>query len=333
MKTRRQMNSTSRQTTDTVHREIRVSDIQRGPGPIQPSALIAIADEVVLEQASRSLGGASVSALEIKADILNASSADLLIAESSVFHRRGPFSIWRTHLKEIDGTPVAQVIHTLITEGERIDVERIEPSAIPVRANRRSTSATIADERREIIAEAACNVIAHKGFAASSIREIADAAGMHVPTMYQYVSSKEEVLELVYQWVIRQVRKNVNDVFQSEAAPRDQLVAVTNKLVENTDAMRRHTGVLNRELRSLSKDARRRVIDDYAEIVGKIADVISAGIQIGEFRAVNPTIVANFIDAMCDMWALRQFAVGQFDIAEFRNEVVDFMEYGLSRKS
>lgn len=172
-------------------------------------------------------------------------------------------------------------------------------------------------------------VIANKGFSASSIREIAEAAGMHVPTMYQYVSSKDEVLELVYHWVMRRVRENVADALASTEGPRQRLRAVTLKLIENNDRGRRETGVLNRELRSLSKPARARVVNEYVEVVGEIADVIAEGVKSGEFLDVNPVITANFIDALCDMWALRQFAVGQYDVTEFREQLLRFIERGI----
>jgi AcrR family transcriptional regulator len=199
----------------------------------------------------------------------------------------------------------------------------------PAKQEKKNGSVGSVEERREKIAEAASMVIANKGFAASSIREIADAAGMHVPTMYQYVSSKDEVLELVYRWVMRRVRENVDKALVSTQDPRERLRAVTLKLIENNTQGRRDTGVLNRELRSLSKTARARVLDEYVEVVGDISEVISEGVASGEFRPVNPVIIANFIDALCDMWALRQFAIGQYSVEEYREQLLEFIERGL----
>lgn len=67
------------------------------------------------------------------------------------------------------------------------------------------------------------------------------------------------------------------------------------------------------------RKSRAGVVGEYVEVVGEIADVIAEGVKSGEFGDVNPVIVANFIDALCDMWALRQFAVGDCGVFEINS--------------
>lgn len=92
------------------------------------------------------------------------------------------------------------------------------PASLPPIATRsdpnhrpRSVTPTTSAQRREPIAAAAADVIARKGYAAASVREIEAAAHMQVPKLYQYVTSKEEVLELVYRWVIERLQADVED--------------------------------------------------------------------------------------------------------------------------
>lgn len=193
----------------------------------------------------------------------------------------------------------------------------------------RSADSNSLDKRREAIAIAATEVIARKGFAAATIREIADAAGLHVPTLYQYVTGKDEVLELVYRRVMAEVRAIVDNANKQGGSAREKLVATVKLLVENGDRMRRETGVLNRELKSLSKSARMRVLADYKRSLSRIAEIVEEGVRAGEFRPVEPEIVANFIETLGDVWPLRQFSMRKFGLKKFHAEVEAFIAAAL----
>lgn len=308
------------QASQSVRRELNVSEAQSQPGVLATSTILAFAEELID-------AGDSHTVLDVKMTVFMQSRSASVSGEAVVIFSRDQIVVWETNVTELNGEPVARVVHTLIS-GSALGVGRPETDgAVQLSAKDKKAVASLG-ERRQTIAEAASRVIANKGFAASSIREIADAAGMHVPTMYQYVSSKDEVLELVYLSAIKQVRESVADAIGSSASPKQRLVAVTLRLLDDNDKMRRHTGVLNRELRSLSKGARNRVLGEYAEIMRSIAKVIEDGIELGQFRKVNPIIAANFIDALCDMWALRQFAVGQFSVDEYREEALKQIQEG-----
>lgn len=263
--------------------------------------------------------------IDIKVNLFFRSQAKKVRGRATVLFQKDPVTVWETTISEPGGEIVARMVHTLVSGGV---VSRADDELAPDSPREKKAMASL-QERRDLIARAACNVIAAKGFAASSIREIADAAGMHVPTMYQYVKSKDEVLELVYSWVIGQVRTNIADALASTGTPKDKLMSVTRKFLENNNIERRQTGVLNRELRSLSKGARQRVLGEYAEIIESVAEIIERGAELGQFRRTNPVITANFIDALCDMWALRQFAVGEFSVEEYRENLLGFIQRGL----
>lgn len=294
--------------TKTHRRELKVVET------LSSSALVALAEDMIAPDGPPSV-------LDVRLTVFAESRSPSIRGEARLIHSRDNIAIWETDFTELAGTPIAKVTHTLT-------VTASSPSAeVPEARDRRAMGAQ--EERRAAIAEAAAEVIGRKGFAAASIREIADAAGMHVPTLYQYISSKEEVLELVYLWVIKDVMDNLAPALDPTLPPRERLIAVTVKLLEGNVKTPRHTGLLNRELRALSRSARSRVLNEYSEVMNAVAEIIKEGVALGEFRPVNASVVANFIDALCDMWALRQFAIGQFSIEEYRDEVVQYIKDGL----
>jgi AcrR family transcriptional regulator len=302
----------------TRQREFDVPGEQGRTGALSASTVLALAETLI------DVGGGS-SAIDIKINLFFPSQAKKLRGRATILFQKDQVTVWETAISEPGGTPVARLVHTLVSNPS---VSQPADQAAQDTPREKKAMASLR-ERRDLIAEAACNVIAAKGFAASSIREIADAAGMHVPTMYQYVKSKDEVLELVYSWVIGQVRTNIADALASTESPKDKLMSVTRKFLENNNIERRQTGVLNRELRSLSRGARQRVLGEYAEILKSVAEIIERGSELGQFRRTNPVITANFIDALCDMWALRQFAVGGVSVEEYRENLLSFIQKGL----
>lgn len=54
------------------------------------------------------------------------------------------------------------------------------------------------DKKHQQIVDGACRIFFKKGFHPTSIREIADAAGMSMGQLYHYISSKDDVLFLLH---------------------------------------------------------------------------------------------------------------------------------------
>lgn len=226
-----------------------------------------------------------------------------------------PCPVWRVTLTDEGGVLVAEVTLTLATQA---DIEPETPTpAVAV--------AVTPDDRRARIAEAACNVFAEKGYAAATMREVAAAAGMHVPTMYQYFRSKEEILELVYSWTINRAIAAMEPALSATGPAGPRMRNIVRALHDMNHELRRETGVINRETRALSRAARDRVLGRYAGMVRQIADVIEAGQQEGVFRPLDAGLAANFVDALADVWPLRPFAVGSTDSAIYAAELVDFV--------
>ena len=61
-----------------------------------------------------------------------------------------------------------------------------------------ATAITRGDKRPRLV-EAACAVFAEKGYASTRVAEIAERAGVGKGTVYEYFSSKEELLFAVFE--------------------------------------------------------------------------------------------------------------------------------------
>ena len=74
-----------------------------------------------------------------------------------------------------------------------------------------STASTARGEKRPLILQAATEVFAEQGFAAVTVAEIADHAGIGKGTVYEYFSSKDELLFAVFEWINEKIFERIRE--------------------------------------------------------------------------------------------------------------------------
>lgn len=308
--------------SETATRRTRLSDA------VPPAAaLTALAEELVTGAAGPVVG------LSLHLAAAPGTGATVR-AEARLLRRAGDLQVWSCRMTSASGVLLAEATLTAacgvdVPAGPAPTPDTAVPRKVPVGEPAETATGGL-DPRQAQIARAACTVIAEKGYAAASVREIAEAAGMHVPTVYSHVKGKSEILELVYAWTIGRMLEQMEPVFAQGTTPPERLEAIMRRLTETNDLLWHETGVLNRETRSLSLEARDRVLSRYYDgMVVRIAGVIAEGIEQGHFRTVDPRLVANFIDALSDIWPLRPFAVGRAGRDGFAAELEAFVTAAL----
>lgn len=81
-------------------------------------------------------------------------------------------------------------------------------------------------ERYEGILDAACSVIARRGFHQASIREIARAAGLSLAGLYHYVGEKDELLFLVLGRSLDRLLESLDRNLSEARTPESRLLAL-----------------------------------------------------------------------------------------------------------
>jgi len=78
-------------------------------------------------------------------------------------------------------------------------------------------------EKRPLILRAATEVFAEQGFAAVTVAEIADHAGIGKGTVYEYFSSKEELLFAVFEWMNERIFARFQELSAEAGTTRERL--------------------------------------------------------------------------------------------------------------
>jgi uncharacterized protein (TIGR00369 family) len=299
-------------------------------GRLRACALMALADDLGGHGATLCLPGkAEVASLEAKINVFQPCGPGRVTAEATRLHMGGGTLVWQTSVQGPEGEAVAVVLQTqIVVPGQSAPAIDVPSPEIVVDAN---APTRIARQRRDQIFEAACHVFAEKGFAKATVKEIAEAAGLHVPTMYQYVRSKDELLAMIFVGSFERIETEVAASIDGAAGAREKLCRALAATLDCYDRYKTQIRLISRETKALPPDVRARVLRGRAAFVDLFSRIVADGIAAGEFKGdLDPELVANIAVTMCEVWPLRRFAVSRFGLARVEEEILAILLRGVA---
>ena len=167
------------------------------------------------------------------------------------------------------------------------------------------------------ILRAAAELIATRGYSATSTRDIAAVVGVEQPAIYKHFSSKSDILAalvgIALGWPLQ-----LADELGELRAPA--VVKLHRWLRESLSHLQASPYVLVSILITPELLQEDRFVTEQA-LVSKfervIADLIEAGQNEGDVRAMNPVSAARLVQALFDAMALPEIAVSPNEIVEF----------------
>jgi len=152
-------------------------------------------------------------------------------------------------------------------------------------------------ERREEILAIAAELFAERGFAATTVREIADSAGILSGSLYHHFDSKESMVEEL----LRTFLEDITHAYRVEAASGDDPVQVLRTLVrlafESIGARWATVSVMVNEYNLLISYPRFSFVQDLSEETERLwVGVIERGVRSGAFRGnLDPRMTYRFL--------------------------------------
>ncbi|ODU07608.1 MAG: hypothetical protein ABS81_00425 [Pseudonocardia sp. SCN 72-86] len=147
--------------------------------------------------------------------------------------------------------------------------------------------------RRDAIDDAALRVVRSKGFAATTVQDVAAEAGVLKGSIYHYVSSKDELLMRIFEAAHLELTTIVGTVAQLDAAPLDQLCELVRLQVNWFLANLDQAVVLFREWPFLTGE-NRRVVADRRRGLERFAKRLLADHVAGVDSGSDPGITVRF---------------------------------------
>lgn len=155
--------------------------------------------------------------------------------------------------------------------------------------------------RREQIVTCAIEVIAEVGYPQTSIRKIADRAGIAMSVVLYHFGSKDGLVEAVIATMYQSALATVTPAVRREETPKDKLTAYIRSSIEYFDTHRMHLTALTQLGTSYRPTGGRR-LDDLGmtpELAQQLTEldpsaILRAGQKSGEFSSfpVDSTAIA-----------------------------------------
>ena len=174
-----------------------------------------------------------------------------------------------------------------------------DPAARPRQARRprSSTSERSALLRRDLMEgelyEKAAQLFAEKGFAGTTLQDIANAMGVSRPSLYHYIKSKDELLERLAQDVTAAAVAVVSEIAGDDTltAP-EKLHLTTRRMIEFIAAKPLRFRLLNQSESAMPEDLAATQSRLGRRILKGVIAIIDEGQRAGVFRPLDPRVAA-----------------------------------------
>ena len=193
-------------------------------------------------------------------------------------------------------------------------------------------------DKKERIIEAAALVFAQKGYAGSSVADIAIQAEIGKGTIYAYFSSKEDLFFAVFEWFMMRTgaaaQVSVSYLGGSAAqrleALSDSIMGMWDEIQDAfTLTMEFWAASSSSRMRERFKEAFRRLYEEFRAIV---VTLIYDGIRRGEFRPdVDPASIAAALVGTWDALFIQAWFEKKFDPLNTARNFLKVVIRGLSK--
>ncbi|MDP2861341.1 MAG: TetR/AcrR family transcriptional regulator [Desulfobacterales bacterium] len=193
----------------------------------------------------------------------------------------------------------------------------------------------LVEKRRRQIAEAAVKLFIEKGFHKTSTRQIAKAAGVSIGSLYEYISSKEDILYLVCDSIHVEVEKRVTDVMAKSSGGRDALTEIIREYFMVCHKMSDFILLIYQETQSLPGQWQKKVLENELRITGLFVEVLARLVSQGYLPHLNEKsieLAAHNISVLGHMWTFRRwFLARHYSLEDYIRYQTDFI-LGVSAK-
>lgn len=139
--------------------------------------------------------------------------------------------------------------------------------------------------RREELLSIAAGLFAERGLRATTVRDIADAAGILSGSLYHHFSSKEAIVDEILRGFLDSLFSDYRRIVESGLGPRETLEQLVRASFEAIHRNRDEVAIYQDELKHLRGNPRFDYLRERnTEFREMWSDVLTRGMKSGEFR-------------------------------------------------
>jgi AcrR family transcriptional regulator len=188
----------------------------------------------------------------------------------------------------------------------------------------------LVSDRREQIIKAAITVFHERGFHVATTSDIAKEAGLTQSNLYNYVTSKQDVLLLVCNHLVGLYNTIIDGTMIQHPDPYDSLVECLDAIIRTMANHREEVQLLYHETHALEKRDRLSILTAISGFISRfelLIDMYEQKYQKLEFR--NKRLAANFLSFVPAISALRSWDLAGTASRNLNQGILQFILAGL----
>jgi AcrR family transcriptional regulator len=191
-------------------------------------------------------------------------------------------------------------------------------------------------ERRRQIVDAAVKLFIEHGYHKTTTRLLAKATGLSIGTMYDYISTKEDVLYLVCMAIHTEVEQGVKEALARPLKGKDALAEVIREFFLVCDKMSDHVLLMYQVTHFLSPKWQKKVLEAEIGITDLFIEAMQQIKDTGTLPELDDDtihLIGHNISVIGHTWAFRRWYFAKhFTIEKYIEQQTEFIMSFLAKK-
>jgi AcrR family transcriptional regulator len=146
--------------------------------------------------------------------------------------------------------------------------------------------------KRESIVAAAVNIFYHKGYAKTTLEEVADAIHVTKPFIYSHFKSKHDLLAEICSRALIFSHEALNRATALKGTPTDKLEAIARDFMRALLTHQAHSVIYSREEKELDPEVSKAINRMRRDFDHRLEAVLAQGVAEGEFKIKDVNLTA-----------------------------------------
>jgi len=182
---------------------------------------------------------------------------------------------------------------------------------------------------KEMILTNAAELFRKKGFAAASVRELAESLGIEAPSLYNHIGSKAELLQEICFDVAKDYTMHMDDVLVSKKNAAQKTADIIRFHVRKLSTDFDKVFVSEHEWKRLPQKKLEEFLAQRKLYEKNMIDILKDGIEKKLFKNILPSIAVLAILSAVRGLELRQRHKNEFTIEELEETMVEHLLHGI----
>jgi len=166
----------------------------------------------------------------------------------------------------------------------------------------------IVKEKQKLIIQVASELFSEKGYHGASLRDISAASGINLGYIYNYISSKDDILYLFYQIFQEKWSHLYENLSESkDENPVDQLKHLIESMLPIMHELSDFVLAMYTESRHLKKESLHSVLEEESKMICQLEELIARGVNQGFFETEDTFFSANIIQYLIHIYPLKRW--------------------------